>query len=243
MPTSLINSESVSNLLSKNKERKLVELYPHTDDAMIAKILGVGVWLVRKKAEELGLVKEEADDWCDSDIDYLSVNYSKHSNDNLCERLCRSKMEIDHCAFRLGLSKNPDFFSNIVVTSEDKAIVKQWSDEYSRKENGSSRGNFLLGKILAEIFPLSQIQPEYSIGNLRLDFYIQRQLLGFEFDGIQHKEFNSFFYDSKADFIRAQNRDYDKSYMCEQMGIAIVRFSHDEDLSISLVRAKINEVC
>jgi very-short-patch-repair endonuclease len=229
-------------MLSKNKERKLVALYPFTDDEVIAKQLGVGLWVIRKKAEELGLEKEDADEWTRVEIDYLVRNYKHFSNEVLSEEIGKSKMEVEHFAFRMGLSKNPDFFSNIIVTDEEKELVKEWGDEYSKQENGSSRGNFILGKILEIVFPMSQIVSEHPIGGLRLDFYIPRMELGFEFDGVQHKEHNSFFYETKADFHKAQNRDYQKSDMCQQMGIAIVRFGHDESLSVSLVRAKINEV-
>jgi very-short-patch-repair endonuclease len=227
---------------SKKKERQLVELYPTTDDHDIARLLKLSVGFVRKKAEELGLEKEEPNDWTPHEIKLLMQLYSSTPNERISEIIGRSKMEIDHFAFRMGLSKSKDFFSNIAITSEEKELLKQWNDEYSNAEHGNSRGNFVLGKILEHMFPLSQIHPEYPIGGLRLDFYLPMLSLGFEFDGIQHKEYNSFFYKTKADFHRAQNRDYDKSELCESLGIAIVRFDHDEVLSISLVRAKIDEV-
>ncbi len=228
-------------MLSKNKERKLVELYPHTDDADIAKILGTSLWVVRKKAEEMGLEKERAAEWSRVQVEYLVRNYKNFSNAVLSEELGKSKLEIEHFAFRMGLSKNPVFFVNIVNTPEETELIKQWNAEYNKQDFGYSRGNYVLGKILEHLFPYSTVTPEYPIGNLRLDFYIHRVSLGFEFDGIQHREFNNHFYETKADFIKAQNRDYRKSELCESMGIAIVRIADNEKLSFGLVKKKIEE--
>jgi hypothetical protein len=229
-------------MLSKNKERKLIELYGHTDDATIAKILGVPLYVVRKKAYDLGLEKEKDSNWTKDQIDTLVKWYPEHSNDYIAYGLMKTKFEIEHFAFRLGLSKSPNYFSNIIITSKERELVKQWNDEYTSADNGYSRGNYVLGKILAHEFPRTQITSEYPIGDLRLDFCIPRLFLGFEFDGVQHYEYNSFFYKTKADFLRAKSRDYAKSEMCENLGIAIVRFTHKEDLSISLLKAKLQEV-
>ncbi|RPK20038.1 hypothetical protein [Paenibacillus xylanexedens] len=228
-------------MLSKNKERKLVELYPHTDDADIAKILGVSLWMVKKVAEGLGLEKESVREWTRREIDYLTAHYATTANAELARAFDRSKMEIEHFAFRMGLSKSKGFFVNIVNTPEEMELVKQWNDEYNKQDFGYSRGNHVLGKILEHLFPYSNVTSEYPIGNLRLDFYIQRVSLGFEFDGIQHREFNNHFYETKADFAKAQVRDYRKSELCESMGIAIVRFDDTEKLSFGLVKRKIEE--
>jgi very-short-patch-repair endonuclease len=227
---------------SKNKERKLVELYPTTDDHEIARILKLSVGFVRKKAEELELEKEDIDEWTPQEMKLLIEMYPNSSNESISEIVGRSKMEVDHYAFRMGLSKSKEYFSNIISTPHEEALAKHWNDEYSQKDHGNSRGNYILGNVLRHIFPLCQIHPEYPLGGLRLDFYMPTLSLGFEFDGIQHQEYNSFFYKTKDDFHKAQSRDYDKSEMAEALGIAIVRFSHDEQLSIALVRAKISEV-
>lgn len=227
---------------SKNKERKLAELYPTTDDYEIARILKLSVGFVRKKAEELGLEKEDLDEWTNQEMKLLVQLYPTTPNERISEIVGRSKMEVDHFAFRMGLSKSKEYFANISITERDKELVDGWNAEYDHKIHGNSRGNFVLEHILHHMFPSSVIQPEYTIGGLRLDFHLPTLSLGFEFDGVQHKEFNAFFYASKEDFQRAQGRDYSKSEMCESLGIAIVRFAHDEKLSIALVKAKINEV-
>ena len=229
-------------MLSKNKERKLIEMYPLIDNVTIAKMLGTSIWVIKKKAEELGLKKEAVEEWIDQDIDYLMENYSSKHNQDLSVFLGRTKMEIDHFAFRMGLSKNKDFFSGVTISEEEKVTLKEWSSQYNRAEHGSSRGNFILGKILEVIFPMSQVYPEHPIGNLRLDLYVPRMCVGFEFQGVQHTEYNNFHYKTKADFFRAQVRDYKKSETCELLGIPVVYVSHDEELSISLIRAKLEQV-
>lgn len=229
-------------MISKNKERKLVDLYPHTEDSDIAKILGVSLWVVRATAENLGLEKERSNAWSDSEIGLLAANYTKLTNAELAASLGRTKMEIEHFAFRLGLVRDSEFYLPLSETEEERALVEEWNEEYNRKDFGYSRGNYVLGKILQHLFPHSIITAEYAIGKLRLDFFIQRVQIGFEFDGIQHREFNKFFYDTKADFLRAQVRDFKKSELCENMGIGVVRFSDKEKLSFGLVRRKIEEV-
>jgi hypothetical protein len=228
--------------LSKNKERKLVELYPNTDDIDIAKILGISIWLIKNKASELSLEKNlKSNAWSEEEISHIIQYYSHCGNSRLSEELGKSKMEIEHYAFRLGLSKDADFYSFLSISPEEKKLVDNWSNEYS-KELGSSRGNFVLERILYYIFPFSQIKPEYPVGSLRLDFYLPTLGLGFEFQGIQHKEHNHHFYESERDFLKAQERDYKKSELCEQMNIPIVYLYHDEKLSIPLVKAKIDDL-
>jgi hypothetical protein len=228
--------------LSKNKERELIKLYPKTEDADIAKIMGVSLWIIRKVADELGLKKAVSTEWDIFDITILDEKYPTTSNERLSSILNRSKMEIEHFAFRFGIEKDGNYFSDLITTDIEKAFVDKHNDLYTKKELGSSRGNYVLGQILDYLFPLHSRIPEYPIGNLRLDWYIPRLSIGLEYDGIQHKEYSQFFHGSEREFSKAQERDYEKSKLCEKMGIAIARFSHNEKLSIPLVRAKISEV-
>lgn len=47
--------------------------------------------------------------------------------------------------------------------------------------------------------------------------------LACEIDGSQHTVFNSHFYDSKAAFLAAQNRDRRKEELCLEAGLTLVR--------------------
>jgi hypothetical protein len=238
--------------LSKKKERELIRLYPTTDESDIARILSISIWIVRKTAADLSLEKTDPTDWTQIDYFLLSENFRSMSNEELSKALKRPKAVIDHHAFRMGMRKSDAFWSNISITKEEKELLDQWNEEYDNKKYNAdmenygnvfnSRGNYVLGKILRHIFPMHTLIPEYPIGGLRIDWVIKGLQLGFEYDGIQHSEFNPFFHETKADFERAKIRDYDKSYMCEKIGLGLVRVYHNEDLTISLVKAKINEV-
>jgi hypothetical protein len=228
--------------MSKKKERQLIQLYSNTDDTDIARILSVPKYLVRMKAEELGLQKEDEISWSPIDVFCLSENYRAISNEELSRLLQRPKAEIEHYAYRMGMRKNDSFWSNISITSEERELLSKWNNKYNSKKHGSSRGNFVLGKILIYLFPRYTLIPEYPIGGLRVDWVIKDLQIGLEFNGVQHSEYNTFFFETKADFERAKLRDYDKSYLCEKAGIGLVTFYHDEELSMALVKAKINEI-
>lgn len=228
--------------LSKKKERQLIKMYPSTENADIARILGISEWIVRKVAAENELEKQEEKGWSKNDIDMLIQWYPIHHNSIVAIELLKTKLQVEHQAFRLGLQKNKEYFGNIYSSDEERIMVKQWSDGYDSKIHGSSKGNYVLGRILDFIYPMYQVNTEEPIGGLRIDLYIKDLKIGFEYDGKQHKEFNSFHFETQYDFIKAQNRDYEKSFMCEKMGIAIVRFAHDEQLSVGLVKAKIREI-
>jgi hypothetical protein len=228
--------------LSKKKERQLEKMYPNTDDKDIARILGISEWLVRKKAAELELEKETSEGLSATQIDFLVNHYSFHDNAVVAERLGISKAEVEHQAFRMGLQKNENFFRNILITYEEEQLVKQWNNEYTKAEHGSSKGNYVLGKILHHIYPNYTLTPELPMGGLFIDWFIKELKIGFEVQGSQHEEFNNFHYETKYDFIKAQSRDYDKSFMCEKSGIGIVYLYHDEKLSIPLIKAKVAEI-
>jgi len=97
----------------------------------------------------------------------------------------------------------------------------------------------LLYDLLLEIFPRKKILREYTFSNgLRLDFYLPELNLAIEYDGIQHRQFVDFYYKHKADFYLAGNRDEQKEYICEQLGINVVHFSDQDKLTKELVEAR-----
>ncbi|MNS85087.1 hypothetical protein D3C72_1189400 [compost metagenome] len=233
----------MSDLISKKKEKELIRLYPKMEDQDIAKILGVSEWVVRKKANDLGLVKEPDQGQISKEItDWLIDFYPSYRNDDISKMFSMSKSEIEHAAFRLGLRKNKDYFGTIQVTDEERILIKQWNDEYEFSSSANSRGNYVLGKILNYLFPMCSLYPEHPIGQLRIDWYVKERMIGFEFQGVQHEQFNAFHFETKYDFIKAQNRDFEKSYLCESVGISLVHIYHDENLSISLIKEKIADI-
>lgn len=99
-----------------------------------------------------------------------------------------------------------------------------------------SRGAAQLYNLLKEYFPGKTIIKEYTFSNgLRLDFYIPELNVGVEFDGQQHFAYNDHFYKTKSDFYLAQNRDEQKEYICQQLGINLIRFSDEKKLDLEVI--------
>ena len=106
-----------------------------------------------------------------------------------------------------------------------------------------SKGADILYKIICKILPGRKIKKEYLIdGKMRIDFFIPELKLGIEYDGRQHDEFVKHFHKSASGFLEAKMRDKLKSGFCENNGISLIRFSHDEELTEELVRSKIMEI-
>jgi hypothetical protein len=66
-------------------------------------------------------------------------------------------------------------------------------------------------------------------------------MLGFEYDGQQHFEYNEHFHGSRENFIKARRRDNQKDEACEDKGIILIRVAYNEDMSRDLVVSKIEE--
>lgn len=75
---------------------------------------------------------------------------------------------------------------------------------------GPSKGEELIKTILLkEQIPF---QREYICKDLRnnlyrFDFYLPQSFIAIEYNGVQHYEYTSFFYKTRADFLKAQERD------------------------------------
>jgi len=99
-----------------------------------------------------------------------------------------------------------------------------------------SRGEEKLYWLLKEYFPGRTIIKEYTFSNkLRLDFYLPELNLAYEADGPQHQKYIGHFHSSKSEFYIAQNRDEQKEYICQQLGINLVRFTDDQELTLELI--------
>lgn len=99
-----------------------------------------------------------------------------------------------------------------------------------------SRGSEKLYRLLREYFPGAQIIEEYTFSNgLRLDFYLPEYNVVYELDGPQHRRFIGHFHKTKSEFYIAQNRDEQKEYICEGLGINLIRISDDQELSLELI--------
>jgi hypothetical protein len=89
-------------------------------------------------------------------------------------------------------------------------------------------------EILKEKFPTIQILEEIPIPVRRsesyfLDFYIPMLKLAIEVHGEQHYQFNSFYHNSKLDFIRSQKRDREKKEWCLANNISFIELPYNEN--------------
>jgi hypothetical protein len=227
---------------SKNMERKFAKLYPHNTDEEVAKILKLPYSFVQKKAEELGLTKEEPAkrDWTAEEIEYINKLYTITSNELLAKTLDAQKWQIEHVAYRLGLRKSKEYL-NARLVADGNTLVAEWSDEW-HSDIGCSRGHYVTGKILKHLFPYHKTEEEVPIGKLWIDWLLPHLNIAVEVHGAQHLDYNPFFHKTKMDFVRGQENDWDKSEMLESQNISLIVVYHDEKISINLIKVKLEEV-
>jgi hypothetical protein len=106
-------------------------------------------------------------------------------------------------------------------------INKYYPDFKNNLIKEYSKGGTKLEYILKEIFPYDKIQKEFPLGEkLRVDFVISAPYnLAFEYDGVQHEQYSSFFYGSKGAFQEALQRDQRKEFLLRNRGIQLIRLS------------------
>lgn len=108
----------------------------------------------------------------------------------------------------------------------------------------TSKGAKALLEIVQQIYPNHRIELEYNVaerGALFVDIYLPRLQIGFEYDGVQHFEYNEHFHGSREHFIKARRRDNEKDEACEDKGIVLIRVAYNEDMDRNLVVSKIEE--
>lgn len=89
--------------------------------------------------------------------------------------------------------------------------------------------------LLKLLFPADVILEEVTLPGskrngsvLYADFLLPSQKLMVEVHGEQHYEYNSFFYKSKDDFIKAKKRDRDKREWCELNSLILIEFPYNK---------------
>lgn len=107
-----------------------------------------------------------------------------------------------------------------------------------------SKGSDELLTIVKELFPNQRIDLEYNVadkGSLFLDIYLPRMGIAFEYDGIQHFEYNEHFHGSREVFLKARKRDNEKDELCKQKNIVLIRMRYDEEMTKATVMNKLLE--
>ncbi len=123
------------------------------------------------------------------------------------------------------------------VRSAIKAMGMDWAVSNNR---GLSKGHHALTELFRELIPNYEIINEHYIGDkLHLDIYCPRLNIAAEFHGKQHFEFNNHFHKTKYDFEQGQRNDELKAEKCRKLGIALIVFCYNEDMSLESVTTKI----
>lgn len=110
------------------------------------------------------------------------------------------------------------------------------------REQSRSRGQFNLGRKLRLVYGQTTILEEFTIPGSRLsvDFFIPSRMMAFEFQGIQHDQFNSFFHADKAAFIAQKDRDSETRRWCDMNDITLIEV-RDPKLKVDDLRKLIME--
>lgn len=93
--------------------------------------------------------------------------------------------------------------------------------------------------LLKELYPNDRILEELILpgtktsnrkSTLKADFFIPMRSLIIEVHGVQHSEFNNFFFKNKMEFYKAQARDRDKKRWCEINQLELVELFDGESI-------------
>ncbi len=123
--------------------------------------------------------------------------------------------------------------SQAFLSKQIKLLGLTW---IKRKTHKVSRGQSSLTATLQKLLPNEHIENEHHVGDrLRLDVYCHAYKLAVEYHGRQHYEYVSRFFESYEDFLRAQERDQEKLAKCKELGITMVVFKYNDDLSEDVV--------
>lgn len=98
-------------------------------------------------------------------------------------------------------------------------------------EQGGSSGHQRCRALLARLFPLERRLEEVFLpgtGGLRADFFLPSPRLVIEVMGRQHRDFVSFFHETRLDFLRTRQRDRRKEEFCVLNELRYVDLSDDE---------------
>lgn len=119
----------------------------------------------------------------------------------------------------------------MMITTLDNREIR-WQMKRGRSKKSSSLHLEAL-KLVRQIYPCEALVEEITIPltfvkKVYGDIFITRVNKLIEVHGEQHYVFNSFFFKSKADFLRAQNRDRQKAEWCEINSITYVELPFDK---------------
>lgn len=130
--------------------------------------------------------------------------------------------------------------SEAYVSQRIKELGLDWVKRSGENRRKVSRGQLALTNVLKKLIPGAEILNEEPIGErLRLDIYCPKFKLAIEYHGRQHFHFVEHFHKDYSGFVDSQRRDERKLEICRDLGIAIVVFRYNDDLSEEAVFERI----
>ena len=99
----------------------------------------------------------------------------------------------------------------------------------------------ILYYIIESLYPDKTIHRHYRpdfLHGLELDIYIDELKIGVEYQGIQHFRPVKY-WGGEESFRKLQERDKRKKQICDNLGIKLIYFNYDEDLSDDYVFEKL----
>lgn len=128
-----------------------------------------------------------------------------------------------------------------VFLPQDPTVHVVWtasSNLWPMKSETASRSKiqFQAGQKLKQKFPYDSILEDITIPNSRcsLDFFIPSRKIAIEVQGEQHSNFNSFFHNTRRDFLDQQSRDEFKENFCILNKIRLIKIYTEKDIETIL---------
>lgn len=118
--------------------------------------------------------------------------------------------------------------------------VRQSFGHYKKGNRWTSET--ILYQLIESSYPEYNLNRHYRpdfLNGLELDVYIREPKIGIEYQGIQHYEPVEHWGGEEA-LNQRQERDETKRQLCKDIGIELVYFDYDEELSEEVVAAKID---
>lgn len=130
------------------------------------------------------------------------------------------------------------------LNREHKFTVDTTKFGLKAEENSKSKKQYQLGQILVKIYGhtgLLEDCPLPGCGNLSFDFWYPHKNLAFEYDGIQHVQYNKFFHGTKDKFVKQIKLDSRKQDIANKNNIRLISISHDIDITFENIKKLILE--
>lgn len=132
------------------------------------------------------------------------------------------------------------------VFRQDNKIRSYIENELRLKYGLKEIGDFWssetkLYEIIKEIFPDDKIERHFRLSYLKgleLDIFIEKLKIGIEYQGKQHFEPVDFFGGIKS-HEKLKKRDETKQKLCDSLGVSLIYFTHDEEITLELVKKKL----